>query len=418
MTEKKPEKQPLLNIAPGDAQLQKIESLQPIISPVITPAGPPASSQCCGNTPNAQTTSCNCTPVPAAPPCCGPSVLPKPKYRKVTTDFQDDIPRVTSTWSTGDRIGALRARLGKYRMNYAITPGLYALGQPGRTSDILVTANYKLSFDQLRCNLKGMNVWILVLDTFGINVWCAAGKGTFGTEELIHQINDTHLSTRVDTKKLILPQLGAPGVAAHEIKKRTGFDVIWGPVEATDIPKFISAGYKASAPMRRKQFPFRERAVLLPIELWPALKQMLPIVLIGGLLAGITWSGRYLAGVVHYMVLLAIFLIGGIVAGAVLTPLLLPVLPGRAFSAKSILPAAGISAILYAILRTQIVTAELIAFSFMLAGVASYAAMNFTGASTYTSLSGVKKEMKFAVPAQIGAVTTGVLLWITTQLFL
>ena len=61
------------------------------------------------------------------------------------------------------------------RNNYKIEPGIYALGSPDKNSEVLVTANYKLSFDTLRKNLTGLNVWILVLDTKGINVWCAAG---------------------------------------------------------------------------------------------------------------------------------------------------------------------------------------------------------------------------------------------------
>jgi acetyl-CoA decarbonylase/synthase complex subunit gamma len=37
-------------------------------------------------------------------------------------------------------------------------------------------------------------------------------------------------------------------------------------------------------------------------------------------------------------------------------------------------------------------------------------AMNFTGSSTYTSLSGVKKEMKISVPIQIGFALIGIVL--------
>ena len=69
-------------------------------------------------------------------------------------------------------------------MNYKVDPGLYALGAPDADSPVLVSANFKMSFDLLREALPGRNAWILVLDTDGINVWCAAGKGTFGTEEL------------------------------------------------------------------------------------------------------------------------------------------------------------------------------------------------------------------------------------------
>jgi CO dehydrogenase/acetyl-CoA synthase gamma subunit (corrinoid Fe-S protein) len=73
-----------------------------------------------------------------------------------------------------------------------------------------------------------------VLDTQGINVWCAAGKGTFGTDELVHRIEATQLHDVVRHRVLILPQLGAPGVAAHDVKKRSGFTIEYGPVRTAN----------------------------------------------------------------------------------------------------------------------------------------------------------------------------------------
>jgi hypothetical protein len=37
--------------------------------------------------------------------------------------------------------------------------------------------------------------------------------------------------------------------------------------------------------------------------------------------------------------------------------------------------------------------------------------MNFTGASTFTSLSGVRKEMRIAVPLQLLGAVSGVVIW-------
>ena len=92
-------------------------------------------------------------------------------------------------------------------------PGLYALGAPAPDSPVFVSANYTLSFDALRSALRGIDGYLLVLDTKGINVWCAAGKGTFGTDELVARIEATRLAEVVRHRRLILPQLGAPGVA-------------------------------------------------------------------------------------------------------------------------------------------------------------------------------------------------------------
>ena len=141
-------------------------------------------------------------------------------------------------------------------MNYSVNPGLYAVGTPDKASPVLVTANYKMTFDVLRKELSGLDVWILVLDTKGINVWCAAGKGTFGTKELVHRIRVVSLEKIVNHKRLILPQLGATGVAAHKVKEETGFNVHYGPVRASDLKRFISDGYRADKEIRRVTFGF------------------------------------------------------------------------------------------------------------------------------------------------------------------
>ncbi|UCG39725.1 MAG: acetyl-CoA synthase subunit gamma, partial [bacterium] len=179
------------------------------------------------------------------------------------------VPRVTARFTLGDRLGIWKVRWGIGRMRYKVPPGLYALGEPEAGSEVLVTANYRMTFDLLRRSLQGLDVWILVLDTAGINVWCAAGKGTFGTEELAARVASSRLSDVVNHRRLILPQLGAAGVAAHELRRVSGFRVVYGPVMAADIPAFLAQDRRATPSMRRKRFPLSERAALIPMELVP-----------------------------------------------------------------------------------------------------------------------------------------------------
>ncbi|MEJ2715640.1 MAG: hypothetical protein P8182_00635 [Deltaproteobacteria bacterium] len=76
-----------------------------------------------------------------------------------------EVPKVSTVLSWKDRFGSFKVRWGVGRHRYTVEPGLYAVGEPDADSQVLVTANYKLSFDSLRRCLGGMNVWILVLDT-------------------------------------------------------------------------------------------------------------------------------------------------------------------------------------------------------------------------------------------------------------
>jgi len=325
------------------------------------------------------------------------------------------VPRISSTLSGADYRGTIKARWGVGRMRYTIEPGLYALGNPDEHTPILVTANYKMSFDRLREALPGRDAWILVLDTNGINVWCAAGKGTFGTEELVRRIESNGLVQIVSHRELILPQLSGPGIAAHLVKKLSGFKVIYGPINATDLPAFLDAGLKATPEMRLKTFDIRERTVLIPVELVSTLKWVLIILPLFFFVGGLGGQTGFWSGALDYGLFAIIALLSAVIAGAVLTPILLPWLPGRAFSLKGM--AMGlITAIILTALRPENLNnwqgrIETLAWFLLIPAIAAYLAMNFTGASTYTSLSGVKKEMKWAVPVEIAAGAAGLFLW-------
>ncbi|MEN6467739.1 MAG: mercury methylation corrinoid protein HgcA [Smithella sp.] len=328
------------------------------------------------------------------------------------------LPKVSSVLESRDRWGTIKARWGVGRMNYAIDPGLYALGEPDASSPVLVTANYKMSFDYLRQALPNRNAWILVLDTKGINVWCAAGKGTFGTEELLLRIETSGLKKIVSHRQIILPQLGAPGVSAHQVKQRSGFKVHYGPVRAVDLPAYLDYGMQKTDQMRKITFPLKERAVLIPMELLSAARPFFALSLGLLLLAGLLGPNTFLVNIVHTGLFAVAALFLAVVGGAVINPLLLPWLPGRAFSIKGLF-IGGIIAFGLVLLSgadLQSPSGGLAALSWLLIipAVAAYLAMNFTGCSTYTSLSGVKKEMRFALPLEITAGVLGLAAWMAS----
>lgn len=165
------------------------------------------------------------------------------------------VPKVNSKWGFADSLKAVLVRLGIGRDSYRLSPGLYALGAPDADSPVLVTCNFKLTFDILRRELDSGSFWLLVVETYGINVWCAAGKQSFTTEEVARQVKQSGLDKIVSHRTLILPQLAGPGVAAHKLRKRCGFSGIFGPVSIKDLPAFIEAGLKAGQEMRNVRYP-------------------------------------------------------------------------------------------------------------------------------------------------------------------
>jgi protein-tyrosine-phosphatase len=310
------------------------------------------------------------------------------------------INQTSSELTFIDVLGTWKARWGINRMNHKVQPGLYRLGSPDPDSPVLVTANYKMSFDMLRKELTDFDAWILVLDTKGINVWCAAGKGTFGTTELLNRLAVVQLDKVVSHKTLILPQLGAPGVSAHEVLKYSGFKVIYGPVKAKDIKEFIHSGLKASAEMRTVKFSSYDRLVLTPIELVSTIRVSL---MIFGVLFLLNLIGLGPFGVIDFYAY-----IGAIIIGCVLTPVFLPWIPGRAFAWKGWL--LGFIWVVFVNLingwpnTPQYSLLRGLGYLLVLPSVSAYLA------STFTSFSGVLKEMKLAIPAIIISIALGIVL--------
>jgi hypothetical protein len=292
-------------------------------------------------------------------------------------------------------------------MGRIVTPGLYRLGNPTTDSPVFASANYTLSFDILRSVLAGIDAWILVLNTNGINVWCAAGKGTFGTDELVRRIGLTGLSGVVSHRKIILPQLGAPGISAHGVARRSGFSVEYGPVRARDLPVYL-ATHTATREMRTVRFPLADRLVLCPMELVHVLLPMIAAAVVLYFLAGLV---------------AALAAVAAVVAGTVLFPALLPVIPTHDFSTKGFLLGA-IVAIPFAAAFARApglsglaqVIAVLVPF-LIIPAVVAYLALNFTGSTTFTSRTGVKKEIFRYVPAMAVMAGTGTILGIALGIF-
>jgi hypothetical protein len=316
-----------------------------------------------------------------APPCPCASQIPP---CDCTVPSPPEKPKITdSTITFANRLDHFLARWGVNRMGHTVETGLYQLGNPGLDSPVFASANYTLSFDALRSSLKGTDGYLLVLDTRGINVWCAAGKGTFGSGELVRQIRLTGLDSIVRHRKIIVPQLGAPGVSWPEVLRQTGFLVEYGPVRARDLPQYLE-NRKATPAMRRVEFPLRDRLVLTPIEV---VSVALPAIVAAAAMFLLAGPGSACA------------VIAAVLAGTVLFPAFLPVIPTRDFSTKGFilgfvvaLPFAWLFASAPGLPGWAAVLAAITPL-LLIPAVTAYLALNFTGSTPFTSRTGVKKEI-------------------------
>ncbi len=147
------------------------------------------------------------------------------------------------------RFKGVRSQMSIYRCIFTgqvdhvpIEPGIYQSGKPDDNSPIIVTANYLYTYIKVMRSLKGIDAWVLCVDSKGINVWCAARGDNFGNNQLIEAVGATDIAKITKKKTLILPQLSAGGIASPVLKSEAPdfpFNVLFGPVWAKHLPKFL-----------------------------------------------------------------------------------------------------------------------------------------------------------------------------------
>ncbi|MBN2426853.1 MAG: acetyl-CoA synthase subunit gamma [Deltaproteobacteria bacterium] len=315
------------------------------------------------------------------------------------------MPQVSSQLRFADHLGRWKVRWGIGRNSCMVPPGLYAIGSPGPEAPVVVTANYKVTYDLVRSSLGGRDIWLLVLETFGINVWCAAGKGSFGTGELVRRVRQTGLEKVLGHRTLLLPILGAPGVAAHEVAKETGFEVRYAALRVADLPEYLDNGMNTTPAMRELTFTLAERLALVPVEWVLSFKFALPATAL--LLTVGWWLNGFSAGLTG-----SIAFLGAIAAGTVAVTVLLPWLPGASFACKGMIAGLLWSGCWVLWAGENLSLPTLIGSVLALTTVSSFYALNFTGSTPFTSPSGVRKEMRTAFPAMASALIIAVVLWI------
>ncbi len=157
--------------------------------------------------------------------------------------------------------------------------GLLKIGNPGRDAPVLLTGNFRLTVARVKRAFNGVDAYLLIANSRGVNVWCAATGGHMTNHDVVSVLKTSGIEPLVDHRQLILPQLVATGIEARVVRKKTGWNPVWGPIEAIDIPAFLQGGLVKTPPMRRVNFPWKRRlevAVawafpisLLALPLWP-----------------------------------------------------------------------------------------------------------------------------------------------------
>lgn len=141
----------------------------------------------------------------------------------------------------------------------SVKTGLVAFGDVDENSPVFVTSNYALTVHRVSKHLKKLNCYLLIAPSKGINVWCAADGGFFNAHSLISVIKTSGIADKVKHRRLIVPQLSASGVDIKLVQEKTGWNCMFGPVYASNIPEYLSNNCEKTDAMCRVKFGLLQR---------------------------------------------------------------------------------------------------------------------------------------------------------------
>jgi NAD-dependent dihydropyrimidine dehydrogenase PreA subunit len=137
--------------------------------------------------------------------------------------------------------------------------GLRTVGAPGPEAPVFVTCNFDLTVRRVLKALQGLDCYLLVAPSHGINVWCASGGGMFNAHSVTSVVKTSRIAEKVSHRTLILPQFSGPGIDVARVARESGWRCKFGPAYARDIPAYVAANYHKTDDMRRARFPLADR---------------------------------------------------------------------------------------------------------------------------------------------------------------
>ena len=203
---------------------------------------------------------------------------------------EEDVSIIKSIWDY----------IGRWFPN-PVEPGLRRLGNPDNKAPVFVTSNFHLTARRVETALSAIDAWLLVVPTKGINVWCSSAGGEMTVHNLLTVMKTSRVQDRVTHRRLILPQLSAPGIDRKILKEKSGWSADFGPVYAKDIPAFLELDHKKTAELCRVSYPSRfrfEMLLCMNVLLWAVITFILIFIKPSWaiLLSAIFWG----AGIILY----------------------------------------------------------------------------------------------------------------------
>jgi acetyl-CoA decarbonylase/synthase complex subunit gamma len=132
------------------------------------------------------------------------------------------------------------------RKPVAVEPGLKVFGVPDENSPVMFTTNFALTYYTVASDIESakINAYLIVVDTEGIAVDSAVAGRKLTAEKVAEALKASGVENKVKHRKLIIP--GKAARLSGEIEELTGWQVIVGPRDSSEIPKFLQEKWQTS----------------------------------------------------------------------------------------------------------------------------------------------------------------------------
>jgi len=130
------------------------------------------------------------------------------------------------------------------RKPVAVETGVKTFGEPGENSPVLITTNFALTYYTVASDIEsaGLDCYLIVIDTEGLAVDSSVAGRKLTSDKVAETLKETKIEEKVKHRKLIIP--GKAARLSGEIQELSGWEVLVGPRDSSEIPKFLQDHWK------------------------------------------------------------------------------------------------------------------------------------------------------------------------------
>ncbi len=125
------------------------------------------------------------------------------------------------------------------RKPVAVAPGLKVFGTPDENSPVMFTSNFALTYYTVASDIESSktNAYLIVVDAEGSAIDSGVAGRKLTAEKIADAIKQSGIEQKVKHRKIISP--GKASRISGEIEELSGWKVLVGPRDSSEIPKYI-----------------------------------------------------------------------------------------------------------------------------------------------------------------------------------